>query len=68
MSKRKDELGTEAKAARQRVVGTVGELATAVALAKQEAVGTARRYAPLAGGVVAGLVLLKLQGLTRRRG
>ena len=66
MSKRKDELRVEAKAARQRVVGTVGELGTAVTLAKEEAVGTARRYAPIAGGAVAGLLLLKLRSIVKR--
>jgi hypothetical protein len=62
----KEDLRAEAKAARTRVVGTVGELGTAITAAKADAVGTAKRFAPLAGGAVAGLVLLKLRSLVRK--
>ena len=58
------EARAQAEAARQKLAGTVGELGGAIDETKQEVVGKAKMVAPIAAGIVATLVLLKL---TRRR-
>ena len=63
--KRSDEIRKEAAESRKRLVGTVGELGTALSDAKAEAIAKAKRAAPIAASATAGLVLLKLLG--RRR-
>jgi hypothetical protein len=63
----KDRLRQEADQSRQRLVATVGELSTAARATKDEAVATAKRYAPIAGSAFAGLVLLRVLGRRRRR-
>ncbi len=68
MSRReKERLRREADEARQRLVATVGELGTVARETRAEAVATVKRFAPAAGGTVAGLFLLRLLGRRRRR-
>jgi hypothetical protein len=55
-----DQLRQEARMARENLVQTVGELGDTVQLAKAETVTTAKKYAPIAAGVVGALVLVKL--------
>jgi len=60
MSARTEELKREAARAREQLVGTVGDLGGAVTDAKQEAVATARRYAPYAAGAAGLVAVLRL--------
>jgi hypothetical protein len=53
-------LREEATASRERIVSTLSEMRSAVDQAKTEAVATAKRNAPIIGGAVAGLILLRL--------
>ena len=66
MSARTDQLRREAKESRERLVATVGQLGGAVDAVKDEITVKARRYAPIAAGSVAGLVLLRALGRRRR--
>jgi hypothetical protein len=66
LSARTEQLKREATAAREQLVGTVGDLGGAVTDAKEEAVATARRYAPYAAGAVGALTLLRVV-LRRKR-
>jgi hypothetical protein len=60
VSTESDQLRREAQQAKDRLVGTVGELGDTVRQTRDEAVAKVKRAAPLIGGVVVGLVLLKL--------
>lgn len=54
--------------ARQRLVGTVGEIGTAIDDTKAEVQEKARKAAPIAAGVAGAVVLLKvLRRVARRR-
>jgi hypothetical protein len=55
-----DQLREEARLARENLVTTVGELGDTVQLAKAETVTTAKKYAPIAAGVLGALILVKL--------
>ena len=55
-----DQLREEARLARENLVTTVGELGDTVQLAKAETVTTAKKYAPIAAGVVGALILVKV--------
>jgi hypothetical protein len=55
-----DQLREEARLARENLVQTVGELGDTVQLAKAETVTTAKKYAPIAAGVLGALVLVKI--------
>ena len=55
-----DELRDEARLARENLVATVGELGDTVQLAKTESISAAKRYAPIAAGVIGALVLVKV--------
>ena len=57
----------EVEAARQRLVGTVGEIGTAIDDTKTEVQQKAKRAAPIAAGVVGLVVLLKVLRRGRRR-
>ncbi len=63
----KERLRREADASRERIVATVGEFGAAARATKDDAVASAKRYAPIAGGVAAGLALLKILGGRSRR-
>ncbi len=63
----KERLRREADASRERIVATVGEFSTAARATKDEAVASVKRFAPIAGGVAAGLALLKIVGRRGRR-
>lgn len=63
----RERLKREAEASKQRLVATVGEFGTVARETKAEAVASAKRLVPVAGGAVAGLVLLKTLGFRRRR-
>jgi hypothetical protein len=60
-------LRREADASRERIVAAVGEFSDVARETKQEAITTAKRYAPIAGGAVAGLALLMMASRGRRR-
>jgi hypothetical protein len=62
-----DEARREVEAARQRLVGTVGEIGTAIDDTKAEVQQKAKRAAPIAAGVVGLMVLLKVLRRGRRR-
>jgi ElaB/YqjD/DUF883 family membrane-anchored ribosome-binding protein len=55
--------------ARQRLVGTVGEIGAAIDETKAEVQQKAKRAAPIAAGVAGAFILLKVlrKGLRRRR-
>jgi hypothetical protein len=55
-----EQLREEARLARENLVQTVGELGDTVQLAKAETVSTAKKYAPIAAGVLGALVLVKI--------
>jgi putative Ca2+/H+ antiporter (TMEM165/GDT1 family) len=55
-----DQLREEARLARENLVTTVGELGDTVQLAKAETVTTAKKYAPIAAGVLGALILVKV--------
>jgi hypothetical protein len=63
----RERLRREADASKNRLVATVGEFGTVARETKDEAVATVKRYAPVAGGAAAGLALLKIVGVRRRR-
>jgi len=63
----KQRLRSEADASRERLIATVGEFGTLARDTKNEAITSLKRYAPVAGGAVIGLVLLKLSGGRGRR-
>jgi hypothetical protein len=54
------QLRTEATASRERIVATIGEMRSVADQARTEAVATAKRNAPIIGGALAGLILLRL--------
>ena len=54
----KERLRREADASRERIVATVGEFSAAARATRDEAIASAKRYAPIAGGVAVGLALL----------
>jgi hypothetical protein len=64
----RERLRREADASKKRIVATVGEFSSAARATRDEAVASAKRYAPIAGGAAAGLALLKILGGRRRRG
>ena len=55
-----DELREEARLARENLVATVGELGDTVQLAKTESISAAKKYGPIAAGVLGALVLVKV--------
>ncbi len=55
-----DQLREEARLARENLITTVGELGDTVQLAKAETVTTAKKYAPVAAGVLGALILVKV--------
>ena len=55
-----DELREEARVARENLVATVGELGDTVQLAKTESISAAKKYGPIAAGVLGALVLVKV--------
>ena len=55
-----DQLREEARMARENLVTTVGELGDTVQLAKAETLTTAKKYAPIAAGMLGALVLVKI--------
>jgi hypothetical protein len=64
-----DEARRQVEEARQRLVGTVGEIGTAIDDTKAEVQAKARRAAPIAAGAAGAFVLLKVvrRALRRRR-
>jgi hypothetical protein len=63
-----DEARRQVEEARQRLVGTVGEIGTAIDDTKAEVQAKARRAAPIAAGAAGAFVLLKvLRRVLRRR-
>jgi hypothetical protein len=62
-------LRREADASRERIVSTVGEFSDVARATKEEAIATAKKYAPIAAGAVAGLALLAMasSGSRKRR-
>ena len=62
-----DQARKEVEEARQRLVGTVGEIGTAIDDTKAEVQQKAKRAAPIAVGVVGLVVLLKVLRRGRRR-
>jgi hypothetical protein len=50
----------EATASRERIVSTVHEMRAVADQARTDAVATARRNAPIIGGAIVGLILLRL--------
>ncbi len=64
---RTDDLKNEAADARRALVDSIGELGAIARDAKGEAVETAKRYAPMVGGAIASLVLLRAGASRRRR-
>lgn len=64
---RTEDLKAEAAAAKRALVDSVGELGTIARDAKGEAVATAKRYAPMVGGAIASLVVLRAGAARRRR-
>ena len=63
----RERLKREADASRERIVATVGEFSSVARATRDEAVASVKRYAPIAGGVAAGLALLKIVGGRSRR-
>ncbi len=63
----KERLRREADASRERIVATVGEFSAVARATRDEALATAKKYAPIAGGAAAGLALLKIFGGRGRR-
>jgi hypothetical protein len=59
-SKSTEELRSDVEAARVRLVGTVGELGRTIDETKQDLKRRARKLAPIVGGVVAGVIALRL--------
>lgn len=55
-----EELREEARLARENLVATVGELGDTVQLAKAEGITAAKKYGPIAAGVLGALVLVKM--------
>jgi hypothetical protein len=62
-----EEARREVEAARQRLVGTVGEIGTAIDDTKAEVQQKAKRAAPIAAGVAGLIVLVKVLRRARRR-
>ena len=62
-----DELKREAKDARDQLVGAVGELGGIARDARSQATDTVKHWAPIVGGAVAGLILLRVAGGRRGR-
>jgi hypothetical protein len=62
-----DEARKQVEEARQRLVGTVGEIGTAIDDTKAEVQQKAKRAAPIAAGVAGLLVLVKVLRRGRRR-
>ena len=60
-------LRREADASRERIVSTVGEFSDVARETKDEAIATAKKYAPIAAGAVAGLALLVVASGGRKR-
>jgi hypothetical protein len=61
-----EEARKKVEEARQRLVGTVGEIGTAIDDTKAEVQQKVRRAAPIAAGIAGAIVLLKLLRRTRR--
>lgn len=64
---RTDDLKAEAADARRALVDTVAELGGIARDAKGQAAESAKRYAPMVGGAIAGLILLRMGSSRRRR-
>jgi hypothetical protein len=64
-----DEARRQVEEARQRLVGTVGEIGTAIDQTKAEVQQKARRAAPIAAGAAGAFIVLKVlrRALRRRR-
>jgi hypothetical protein len=62
-----EELRREAEQAKKRLVDTVGELGDTVKQARDEAIKTAKRLAPLAAASALGLVMLRIRSHRRGR-
>jgi hypothetical protein len=62
-----DEARKQVEEARQRLVGTVGAIGTAIDDTKAEVQQKARRVAPIAAGVAGLVILLKVLRRGRRR-
>jgi ElaB/YqjD/DUF883 family membrane-anchored ribosome-binding protein len=63
-----DDARREVEEARQRLVGTVGEIGTAIDQTKAEVQQKAKKAAPIAAGAAGTIVLVKvLRRLLRRR-
>ena len=62
-----DEARKQVEEARQRLVGTVGEIGTAIDDTKAEVQQKAKRAAPIAAGVAGVFILLKVLRRGRRR-
>ncbi len=62
-----DELRREAEQAKKRLVGTVGELGTTVKQARDDALASAKRFAPVAAAAVVGMVMLRIRSHRRGR-
>ena len=60
-------LRREADASKDRLVATVGEFSDVARETRREAITTLKKYAPVAGGAVAGLALLKMASRGRRQ-
>jgi len=60
-------LRREADASKNRLVATVGEFSDVARETKNEAIATAKKYAPIAAGAVAGLALLVMASGGRKR-
>jgi hypothetical protein len=60
-------LREEAKASREQIVATVGEMRGAVEQARVNAVTTAKRNAPIVAGALVGLILLRLSMRSSRQ-
>jgi hypothetical protein len=63
-----DEARRQVEEARQRLVGTVGEIGTAIDQTKAEVQQKAKKAAPIAAGAAGAIILLKvLRKALRRR-
>ncbi len=62
-----DEARRQVEEARQRLVGTVGEIGTAIDDTKAEVQQKAKKAAPIAAGAAGLLILLKVLRRARRR-
>jgi ElaB/YqjD/DUF883 family membrane-anchored ribosome-binding protein len=64
-----DEARRQVEEARQRLVGTVGEIGTAIDQTKAEVQQKAKRAAPIAAGAAGAFIVLKVlrRALRRRR-